>query len=105
MKMNISTKNKALVASYSRSTLAGVLTLLMAGVTDVKVISYALFAGLAPVVLRALNPKDPAFGKAPEAVDVQAEIDAAVADAIKAERARVKSVAAKKVVATKPKTK
>ena len=54
---------KAMVASYGRSVLAGVVALYTAGITDPKDMWAALVAALVPVVLRAANPKDPAFGK------------------------------------------
>ena len=54
---------KAMGASYGRSVLAGVVALYTAGVTDPKDMWAALVAALVPVVLRAANPKDPAFGK------------------------------------------
>ena len=54
---------KAMAASYGRSVLAGVVALYTAGVTDPKDMWAALVAALVPVVLRAANPKDPAFGK------------------------------------------
>ena len=50
-------------ASYGRSVLAGLVALYTAGVTDPKDMWAALVAALVPVVLRAANPKDPAFGK------------------------------------------
>ena len=54
---------KAMAASYGRSVLAGVVALYTAGITDPKEMWAALVAALVPVVLRAANPKDPAFGK------------------------------------------
>ena len=54
---------KAMGASYGRSVLAGVVALYTAGITDPKDMWAALVAALVPVVLRAANPKDPAFGK------------------------------------------
>lgn len=54
---------KAMGASYGRSVLAGIVALYTAGVTDPKDMWAALVAALVPVVLRAANPKDPAFGK------------------------------------------
>ena len=54
---------KAIGASYGRSVLAGIVALYTAGITDPKDMWAALVAALVPVVLRAVNPKDPAFGK------------------------------------------
>jgi hypothetical protein len=42
----------------------------MAGVTDPVDLSKALIAALVPVVLRAVNPNDKAFGRMPEVADV-----------------------------------
>ena len=53
---------KAVLASYGRSVLASGLALYMAGVTDPKDLWTALVAAIAPVAIRAINPKDPAFG-------------------------------------------
>jgi len=55
-------KLKAALASYARSVLAAASALYLAGVTDPAELAKALIAGLLPVVLRALNKKDPAFG-------------------------------------------
>jgi hypothetical protein len=55
-------KAKAVAASWGRSFLAASLTLYMAGVTDPKTLLMAGVAAIAPVILRALNPNDTAFG-------------------------------------------
>lgn len=55
-------KNKALLASYGRTFIAAVIAVYAAGNHDAKAI---LIAGAAAVVgpaIRAINPKDPAFG-------------------------------------------
>ena len=70
---------KKMLASYGRSVLAGAATLYMAGVTDPKDLVYSLVAALAPVALRALNPNDTAFGKMPDASEVEAVTKKAVA--------------------------
>ena len=54
---------KALAASYGRSFLSASLAVYLAGVTDPKAIIGAGVAAILPVVLRWLNPNDPAFGK------------------------------------------
>ena len=54
---------KALLASWARSFLAACLAVYLAGVTDPKAIASAGLAALAPVILRWLNPADPAFGR------------------------------------------
>lgn len=55
-------KVKAIAASYARSFIAAMLALYMAGITDPKVLLHAGIAAIAPVVLRAVNPKDKSFG-------------------------------------------
>lgn len=94
-------KMKALLASYGRSVLAGVVALYMAGVTDPMDLWTALVAAAAPVIIRAINPKDAAFGKVPKVEEVQVSVEAAVAEAIA--KKPVKKATAKK--ATPKKTK
>jgi hypothetical protein len=53
---------KAIGASYGRSALAGALAVYMTGETDPKKLAWGLFAGIVPVLMRYLNPKDVAFG-------------------------------------------
>jgi hypothetical protein len=81
---------KALLASYGRSVLGAGLALYMSGVTDPKTLAYSLLAALAPVALRAINPNDKAFGRLPDA----AEVDVAVKKAT-VKKAPVKKVAKK----------
>ena len=66
-------KNKlqALLASYGRSVLGAAVALYMSGVTDPKTLAYSLLGALVPVALRAINPKDAAFGKVPTACQVE----------------------------------
>ena len=54
---------KGLLASYGRSFLSASLAVYLAGVTDPKAILAAGIAAVLPVLLRWLNPNDPAFGK------------------------------------------
>lgn len=82
---------KALLASYGRSVLGAGLALYMSGVTDPKTLAYSLLAAIAPVALRALNPNDTAFGRLPDA----AEVDSAV------KKATVKKAPVKKKAAAK----
>jgi hypothetical protein len=79
---------KAMLASYGRSVLGAGLALYMSGVTDPKDLWAALVAAVAPVVLRAINPNDKAFGILPTAEVVE--------EALKAAKAPVKKVATKK---------
>lgn len=54
---------KALLASWARSFLAASIAVYLAGVTDPKAIATAGVSALLPVILRWLNPADPAFGR------------------------------------------
>jgi len=80
-------KTKAMLASYGRSVLGAVIALYMAGITDPKDLWAALVAALAPVAMRALNPKDKAFGVIPSV--------SAVEEALSAVKAPVKKAAKK----------
>jgi hypothetical protein len=53
----------AALASYGRSVLSAAVALYLAGVTDPVQLLSALVAGLLPVAIRYINPKDPAFGR------------------------------------------
>lgn len=55
-------KLKAMLASYGRSFLAAATAVYATGNTDVKSIIIAALASTLPVAIRAINPKDPAFG-------------------------------------------
>ena len=86
---NIDTKQlKAMGASYGRSVLGAGIALYMSGITDPKDLCVALLAAIAPVLLRAINPGDPAFGLLPTVESVD--------KALKAAKAPVKKAAAKK---------
>jgi hypothetical protein len=61
----------------------------MAGVTDPKDLWAAVVAAVAPVLLRAANPNDPAFGKLPDVKEFE--------EAAKAVKKPVKKKAVKKV--------
>jgi hypothetical protein len=63
-------KVKALLASYARSVLSAAVALYLAGVTDPVQLLSALVAGLLPVAIRYINPKDPAFGRVAEQIVV-----------------------------------
>jgi len=54
---------KALILSYARSFLAGVLTLVLAGELEPEKLLAAGFAAIAPPLLRWLNSNDVAFGR------------------------------------------
>ena len=55
-------KYKAMLASFGRSFLGAAIAVYATGNTDAKSILIAAAAATVPVALRALNPKDPAFG-------------------------------------------
>jgi hypothetical protein len=86
------TQLKALLASYGRSTLGAALALYMSGVTDFGTLSYSLLAAIAPVVIRAINPNDTAFGRMPLVEDVKAAL----------KKVAVKKAPAKKVAKKAP---
>ena len=65
--MELSKKNKAMLASYARSIVGAVAALYVAGVTDPADLWAALIGALVPVAARAVNPNDPAFGRMPSA--------------------------------------
>jgi hypothetical protein len=56
------TQLKAMAASYGRSFLAAATAVYATGNHDVKAILIAALASTLPVAIRAMNPKDPAFG-------------------------------------------
>ena len=62
---------KALLASYGRSVLGAASALYLAGVTDPVDLVWSLVGALAPVVIRYVNPNDPAFGRTPKVEEVQ----------------------------------
>lgn len=69
-------KIKAMLASYGRSFLAAAIAVNATGNNDVKSIVVAALAATLPVAIRAINPKDPAFGVAAKvAADVLAKLD------------------------------
>lgn len=67
---------KMLLASYLRSVVGAAVALYASGVTDTGTLVYALVGALIPLVLRAFNPNDIAFGKLPTAVAVDAALKA-----------------------------
>lgn len=74
--MTLTQQHKNMLASYGRSVLGAVIALYMAGVTDPKDLWAALVAAIAPVILRAINPNDPAFGRLPEVTVVEEAVKA-----------------------------
>lgn len=59
----ITEKDKAMLATYIRAALAGVVTLYLAGQTDPRDLSKAFLAAFLPPLLRFLNKSDSAYGR------------------------------------------
>lgn len=68
---------KAVLASYGRSVLGAATALYASGVTDPQTLAYALLGALVPVVLRAANPADTAFGRMPSVEEVETAVKSA----------------------------
>jgi hypothetical protein len=66
-------KIQAMLASYARSFLAAAIAVYATGETGWKVLLAAGLSAVVPVAIRAINPKDPAFGKVADLA--MAEID------------------------------
>jgi hypothetical protein len=66
--MNKQIKNA--LASYGRSVLGAATAMYASGVTDPQTLAYSLLGALVPVILRAANPNDAAFGKMPSVSEV-----------------------------------
>jgi hypothetical protein len=88
---------KAAFASYGRSVLGAAVALYASGVTDPQTLAYSLLGALVPVILRAVNPNDKAFGKMPSV----AEVELAVKTAKVVKKAPAKKAVAKKATAKK----
>ena len=65
---------KAVLASYGRSVLGAATAMYASGVTDPETLAYSLLGAVVPVVLRAVNPNDKAFGRMPAEADVAAAL-------------------------------
>ena len=73
-----------MLASYGRSVVGAASALYVAGVTDPKDLWAALVGALIPVLARAVNPNDPAFGRMPAAKAVEQALSKAKAKKKKA---------------------
>jgi len=62
---------KAAIESYARSFVVAAIAVYSAGESDLKAIVIAGLAAVAGPAIRAINPKDPAFGFIADAVDVE----------------------------------
>lgn len=51
-----------ILASYARTAVSAVMAMYLSGHTDPKDLAYAALGAVAGPLLRALNPKDAAFG-------------------------------------------
>jgi hypothetical protein len=56
----------AIAGTYLRAAFAAVLAMYIAGVTDPKALGSAFLASLAAPILKALDPKEAAYGKGSE---------------------------------------
>jgi hypothetical protein len=83
---------KAALASYGRSVIAAATAMYASGVTDPQTLAYSLLGAVVPVVLRAANPNDKAFGKMPSVE----EVDVALKTAKVVKKAPAKKAAVKK---------
>ena len=83
MVLNLNASQKAILQSYGRSILAGVLTLYLSGHTDVYEYLYAVVAAIAPVAIRYFNKNDLSFGRISGSSSVD-EIATEVVNAVKA---------------------
>jgi len=82
--MELKKEHKAMLASYGRSVVGAASALYVAGVTDPKDLWAALVGALIPVLARAVNPNDPAFGRMPAAKAVEQALSKAKAKKKKA---------------------
>jgi hypothetical protein len=56
----------AIAGTYLRAAIASVLAMYIAGITDPKALGSAFLASIAAPILKALDPKEAAFGKGSE---------------------------------------
>ena len=54
---------KSMLASWARSSVAGMLAVYMTGNTNLKDLAMGLVAGLVPMLARWANPNDAGFGR------------------------------------------
>jgi hypothetical protein len=87
---------KAALASYGRSVIAAATAMYASGVTDPQTLAYSLLGAIVPVVLRAANPNDKAFGKMPSVDEVDVALKTAKVVKKTAKKAPAKKAAAKK---------
>ena len=61
----------SILKSYARGVLVAITPLLVIGSTDLKAYIAAIGAGVISPAIRAMDKKDPAFGKIADAVDIE----------------------------------
>jgi hypothetical protein len=64
--LKITSKDKAMIASYIRSMIGSMLAVYSVGATDPRDFAKAALAAVLPPIIRWANPKDPAFGRGRE---------------------------------------
>ena len=64
-------KMKSALASYARSFVVAAIAVYSAGETNLKTIAVVGLAAVAGPAIRAINPKDAAFGMIADAVEVE----------------------------------
>jgi hypothetical protein len=62
---------KAILESYGRSFIVAALAVLTTGETSIKAIALGGLVAIAGPAIRALNPKDAAFGLVADRIDVE----------------------------------
>lgn len=88
---------KKALASYGRSVLGAATAMYASGVTDPQTLAYSLLGALVPVILRAVNPNDAAFGRLPDVKVVEKALRSAkVVKKPAAKKAAKKATAKKK---------
>jgi len=83
---------KKALASYGRSAIGAGTAMYAAGITDPQTLAYSLLGAIVPVLMRAINPADAAFGRLPDAKAVDKALKAAKV----VKKSPVKRAAAKK---------
>jgi hypothetical protein len=61
--LKITTKDKAMFASYLRSVVGALIAVYSTGTTDLRDYGKGAIAAIIPPLLRWVNPKDPSFGR------------------------------------------
>jgi energy-converting hydrogenase Eha subunit F len=65
--LKITSKDKALLASYARSLVGALVAVYSTGATDPTDYAKGAVAALLPPIMRWVNKKDEAFGRTPQA--------------------------------------